>query len=69
MAAVTEDTSFLIFASVRRGSTIAPFLSSAVATVHGPAGKTELVSLRDNGLCKLYLPFNTFSATFFLELS
>lgn len=51
MAAVNEDTSFLVYASVRKGYTASRALKSAVAMIHGPTGITENISLRDDGLC------------------
>ncbi len=50
MNAAHEDTSFLIYVSVRRGYYVARSLTSSKAIVHGPGGQEE-VSLRDNGLC------------------
>ncbi|XP_057366133.2 calcium-activated chloride channel regulator 3A-1-like [Daphnia carinata] len=50
MAAVNEETSFLVYASVRKGFTVSRALRSAVAMIHGPTGNTDNISLRDDGL-------------------
>lgn len=59
MGSSTEDPSFLIYASVRKGYTAPTFLKSAEAIIHSPNSISggETISLRDDGLCMLILTF------------
>lgn len=76
MGSSTEDPSFLIYASVRKGYTAPTFLKSAEAIIHSPNSifGSETISLRDDGLCMLILTFRLFlldiqriySSSFFL---
>lgn len=59
MSSGSEDNSFFVYASVRKGAAvISPNYTTVEATIYKlSSGFTKIITLRDNGLCKFCVSF------------